>query len=177
MVRTKAFTIAAAVLLTACTSTHKHPYDQITEDATAYVPVRVAHEFYSSWGHDGRGGAALRKPAYEHVMGSEDDVMTTQGNYAQLRSGQGTGNSVVVTALNHGMNKAIDQALTFTPPDQKPAPRSYALNASKEEYERAYRKLCRGAGMEMTEREWEIVALGGPQGVPATLRGKCLSYK
>jgi hypothetical protein len=176
MLRTKAILIAATAFLAACSNTHKHPYDQVTEGATAYVPVRIAHEFYSSWGHDGRGGAALRKPAYQHVMASEDEVMTTQGNYAELRAGQAN-NSVVVTALNHGMNKAIDQALTFTPPPTTPAPRVTALNASQDEYERAYRKLCRGAGMEMTEREWEIVALGGPKGVPASLRGKCFQVK
>lgn len=176
MLRTKAILIAATAFLAACSTSHKHPDDHAAEGATVYVPVRIAHEFYNSWGHDGRGGAALRKPAYQHVMSSEDEVMTTQGNYAELRSGQGN-NSVVVTALNHGMNKAIDQALTLTPAQSTPAPRVAALNASQEEYERAYRKLCRGAGMEMTEREWEIVALGGPKGIPASLRGKCFQGK
>lgn len=175
MLRTKAILIAAAAFLAACSSSHKHQYDDVTGNATAYVPVRIAHEFYSSWGHEGRGGAALRKPAYQHVMSSEDQVMTTQGNYAELRSGQGS--SVVVTALNHGMNKAIDQALIVSTAPSAPALQVATLNATQNEYERAYRKLCRGAGMEMTEREWEIVALGGPKGIPASLRGKCFQGK
>lgn len=152
------------------------------------VPVRVAHEFYTSWGHDGRGGAALRKPTYQHVMGSEDMLMTTQGNYKELRTPKtepATGNVVVVTALNQGMDQAIATALATapdletgaTPPAADNSNRMKELNATADEYARAYRKFCSGAAMDMTEREWEIVALGGPSNIPAALRGKCLHSK
>lgn len=179
MLKTKFIILATAVFLSAC-STHENPYETQSAATTTYVPVRLAHEFYSSWGHDGRGGAALRKPAYQHVMGSEEMVMTTHGNYADLRSGNGAppGDSVIVTALNGGMNSAIDKALSVAP--ERPITTTSIrppLQATEAEYLIAYRKFCKGAGSELTEREWELVARGGPKGIPPSLRGKCLQMK
>jgi hypothetical protein len=187
--------LTLAVLITASAMTgcaskmsdSDNPY--ANQQAAVTVPTRVAHEFYNSWGHDGRGGAALRKPTYQHVMGSEDMVMTTQGNYKELRAGSAskpTGSSVVVTALNKGMDQAITTALNSAPALETTPPqatnagsdgRLASLKPTLAEYERAYRKFCNGAGLTMTEREWEIVALGGPKGIPASMRGKCMHSK
>lgn len=180
MLKTKLMILTAAVLLAAC-STKENPYQEETASSTTYVPVRLAHEFYSSWGHDGRGGAALRKPSYQHVMGSEESIMTTHGSYADLRAGNDTaaGESVVVTALNNGVGTAIDKALTVAP--EKPVIYAQAtpqpLQADENDYLVAYRKFCKGAGSTMSEKEWELVARGGPKGIPPSLRGKCMQMK
>ncbi|MEA8592598.1 hypothetical protein PZT57_28520 [Pseudomonas aeruginosa] len=169
---------AVAVASAGCTSS-KHQKD-VEVETHVQVPQRLAHEFYASWGHDGRGGAALRKPTYQHVMGSEDVLMTTQGklsDWPQPKAPDG----VVVTALNQGMNKAIFTAIESAPAAPEAqinnSSRLAALNATDDEYQRAYRKFCSGGGMAMTEREWELVALGGPNGIPANLRDRCMRQK
>lgn len=172
--------VTAAVASAGCTSSK--PQKNTAVETHALVPQRLAHEFYASWGHDGRGGAALRKPTYQHVMGSDDVLMTTQGKLSDWPQPK-TPDGVVVTALNQGMNKAI-----FTALDSAPEPttsethrgnisRLAALNATDDEYQRAYRKFCSGGGVAMTEREWELVALGGPKGIPANLRDRCMRQK
>lgn len=169
--------LVAGSLLVACSS---HDKETAPQPQTTYVPTRLAHEFYSSWGHDGRGGAALRKPAYQHVMGSEDVIMTTHGNYHDLQvapDGRGPKDSVAVTAVTYGMGRAIDQALAFSPPAASAPASKPVVAGSEAEYLVAYRKFCKGAGMALTEREWELVAKGGPKGVPPSLRGKCLQTK
>lgn len=172
-------TAVTAALLSGCSSNEPAPAP-VAPPEKVYVPERIAHEFYNSWGHDGRGGAALRKPTYQHVMGSEDMVMTTQGGYKDLRSGKASSGStpggVIVTPLNGGVNKAISSALSAAPNWDADSRRT-SLNATPDEYMRAYRKFCQGAGMTMSEREWEIVALGGPKGIPAALRDKCMHSK
>jgi len=166
--------LTVAIVAAGCST--KAAQDQT--DSFVYVPERLAHEFYSSWGHEGRGGAALRKPAYQHVMGSEDQVMTVNGNYKELRAQKAQPAStadVIVTPLNGSQNAVIVSALSRAPDLQ--TAKSTSLNATQDEYTRAYRKFCQGAAMEMSEREWEIVALGGPNGIPAAMRGKCMHSK
>ena len=168
---------ATAVVATGGCSSSKHHTAAEGVVTHVEVPDRLAHEFYASWGHDGRGGAALRKPTYQHVMGSEGEIMTTQGKLVEWPQAK-TPDGVVVTALNHGMNAAIFTALDSAPDTSAlNASRKAALSASDDEYQRAYRKFCNGGGMAMTEREWELVALGGPNGVPTNLRDKCLRNK
>lgn len=167
---------ATAVAVAGCSSS-KHHSDAEPVPTHVEVPQRLAHEFYASWGHDGRGGAALRKPTYQHVMGSEDVIMTTQGKLVEWPQPK-TPDGVVVTALNNGMNAAIFTAMDSAPnPATNNAAKVAALKATDDEYERAYRKFCKGGGMAMTEREWELVALGGPNGIPASLRDRCMRQK
>ena len=72
---------------------------------------------------------------------------------------------------------AVD-ARVKAPSSALPPPADWAaMNATDDEYQRAYRKFCSGGGMAMTEREWELVALGGPRGIPANLRDRCLRQK
>lgn len=171
--------LAAAIVaatISGCSSSKTQQEAEVVYHAE--VPQRLAHEFYASWGHDGRGGAALRKPTYQHVMGSEDILMTTQGKLSDWAKPK-TPDGVVVTALNQGMDKAISTALDSAPAPaaQNSSSRLSALNATDDEYQRAYRKFCSGGGMAMTEREWELVALGGPRGIPANLRARCMVQK
>jgi hypothetical protein len=181
--------IVAATAVAGCSSNDHDNHNSNTytfQNQPVVVPTRVAQEFYSSWGHDGRGGAALRKPAYQHVMGDEEMVMTTKGNYTELRSGKAQ-ESVFNKALSQGAGSAVSIGLAVTPVRNTAegmttsaapvATKSSIANASEEEYMRAYRKFCQGASMEMSEREWEIVALGGPKMIPASLRGKCMHSK
>lgn len=172
--------LIATALTTGCASKpQENPYAGY--DKAVVVPVRLHHEFYSSWGHDGRGGAALRKPTYQHVMGSEDMVMTTRGNYADLRANNGKTVSTINTAMTMGMGSAITNALNTAPPISGSTTDSGykrpPLTATNLEYESAYRKFCNGASMTMSERDWEIVALGGPKGIPPQMRGKCMHSK
>ncbi|HGM7876889.1 TPA: hypothetical protein ACKQHR_001484 [Pseudomonas aeruginosa] len=169
----------AAVATAGCSNSNHHT--EAANDAPrvvthAEVPERWAQEFYTSWGHDGRGGAALRKPTYQHVMGSEDVLMTRQGKLADWPQPKAP-DGVVVTALNRGANAAIFNALDAAPDQNVNAARAASLRATDEEYQRAYRKFCKGGGMAMTEREWELVALGGPNGIPTNLRDRCQRQK
>lgn len=178
--------LIAAAATAGCSHEKPNPYEGY--QGAVEVPVRLHQDFYSSWGHNERGGAALRKPAYQHVMGSEEMVMTTLGNYTELRNAQGGGApSVFTTAVNQGTGVAITKALNTPPPitgtttaSTSPSAgtdKMASLKATQPEYETAYRKFCNGATMTMTEREWEIVALGGPKNIPAQLRAKCMHSK
>jgi hypothetical protein len=181
-------TFVTASFIAGCSSTEA-PNPYAGYEGAIQVPVRLHQDFYSSWGHSGRGGAALRKPAYQHVMGSEDMVMTTHGNYKELREASGDKQPTAFnTALNQGTGTAITKALnSLSPitgaitsganPSGASTSRVASLSATNNEYEAAYRKFCNGASMAMTEREWEIVALGGPKGIPPNLRAKCMHSK
>ncbi|QUG93359.1 hypothetical protein GR140_31975 (plasmid) [Pseudomonas putida] len=168
--------LAATVAVASAGCASRNHSNEAVVETHFEVPQRLAHEFYSSWGHDGRGGAALRKPTYQHVMGSEDAIMTTQGKLSEWAQPK-TPDGVVVIALNQGMNQAIYTALDSAPAANSNQSRLTALNATDDEYQRAYRKFCSGGGMAMTEREWELVALGGPNGIPVNLRDRCMRQK
>ncbi|WP_165678336.1 hypothetical protein [Metapseudomonas otitidis] len=172
--------LATAIAFASAGCSSSKQQTDVAVETNVLVPKRLAHKFYASWGHDGRGGAALRKPTYQHVMGSEDVLMTTQGKLSDWQSPKAP-DGVVVTALNQGMDKAIFTAIESVPAastaQNSNSSRLAALNATDDEYQKAYRKFCSGGGMEMTEREWELVALGGPNGVPANLRDKCMRQK
>lgn len=175
--------IAASILvalLSGCSSDKPKPDPAAGYRTPVYVPERFGQEFEVTWGFNGRGGAALRKPTYQHVIGTEDVVMTTRGPLDEWNKSSPAPAGVVVTALNGGMTSALDRALEITPNGKGDVTTAWrrqqqlaALSASPAEIQAAYRKFCKGATSEMSERDWEIVALGGPKGTPNNLRAGC----
>lgn len=73
--QTFAIAIALGLALSGCSSKPKKQEIIYVAPTTVEVPVRHWEEFRASWGHEGRGGAALRKPTYQHVMASEDAIV------------------------------------------------------------------------------------------------------
>ena len=61
---------AALGMLSGCSSKEPapEPYTGTPFEVQQYEPDLRGH--HTSWGHSGRGGAALRKPSYQPVLGS-----------------------------------------------------------------------------------------------------------
>lgn len=100
----------------------------------------------NDWGNDGRGGAALRKPAYIHVLAGEATVFTT---------------------LHHPpASMPSTQALVASSLDklQRGAYSVYELSR--------WERYC-NHGKGMDKRDWAFVIQQGLNNVPTSLVGNC----
>jgi uncharacterized protein YceK len=176
--QTFAIAIALALALSGCSSKPKKQEITYVAPTTVEVPVRHWEEFRASWGHEGRGGAALRKPTYQHVMASEDAIVIRP----VVRNEESDHGAVKIFALRGTPEEWQRSALSQGVPSSPSAPQTAqqkpsTVDMDSAQYLRAYRKFCKGATSEMTEEEWSMVALGGPNHIPPSLRGKCLTQK
>ena len=173
---------AGIVAMTGCSSKDKAP-DQPVFTGTPFVVSEFApdmREHHTSWGHSGRGGAALRKPAYQPVLGSPDTLESRYGKlHPELQyKPQEVGASVSVPpALVAGTcaKAAADEAsgvTVMTPPASQQAHSIYTLANSRagvNDYIQVRNKLCKGAER-LTYEEWEILVMGTPKDIPLRLQ-------
>ncbi|WP_129587030.1 hypothetical protein [Pseudomonas frederiksbergensis] len=175
--QTLAIAIALGIAVSGCSSKPKKQEITYVAPTTVEVPVRHWEEFRASWGHEGRGGAALRKPTYQHVIASEDAIVIRP----VVRNEESDHGAVKIFALRgtpeEWQRLALAQGVPAPSSPQVAQQKPSTVDMDSEQYLRAYRKFCKGATNEMTEEEWSMVALGGPNHIPPSLRGKCLTQK
>ena len=159
-----------------------------TEDPNSGgIPFEVStftpdlREHHTSWGHSGRGGAALRKPAYQPVLGSPDTLETRYGKLHPDLQARPAGSqaSIEVPQAMYASKCAELGANTgdvqvFPQNANQPGDQITTLangKGSVDDYISVRNKLCRGA-MRLSYQEWEILVEGTPKDLPLHLQHK-----
>lgn len=131
-----------------------------TKEAIASNKYRqVTRDHSMDWDHDGRGGAAMRQPAYVHTL-----------------SGYSTTHKPTEVSPNFGMTRpinahpvmlenAIKVGISFGDPTK---PQSYSI------YEMSrWERFCKDEGKAMDKRDWDFVKKEGANNLPEHLRATC----
>lgn len=132
-------------------------------------------EYHTSWGHTGRGGAALRKPAYQPVLGSLDVLETPSGKlHPGLQVRQATGDSVSVPSsmvqANCADSNNVAQAFAMGRPVASDQIVTIANSVGTvDDYIAVRNKLCKGA-QRLSYEEWLVLVEGTPKDVPLHLK-------
>lgn len=134
------------------------------------VPLEAdPRSYHSSWGHSGRGGAAVRKPAYQHVLATYDRLDVPAG---RLYPSHDNTDGLPVPPSVYSIN-AIPEQPPLSVEGKPPCSADFRVIASAREmtddYVRVRNKLCAGADR-LTFEEWEVLVNGTPKGVPAGLK-------
>ncbi|MBH8796962.1 hypothetical protein I5J85_07395 [Pseudomonas aeruginosa] len=173
---------AALGMLSGCSSKEPapEPFTGTPFEVQQYEPDLREH--HTSWGHSGRGGAALRKPSYQPVLGSPDVLETRAGKlHPELQNtAKGVTASIAVPpALRSGTcldqpeeNQTPDHVRVMTPSGPADATQIVTLansTGSVSDYIRVRNKLCSGAER-LTYEEWEVLVHGTPKDVPLRLQ-------
>lgn len=176
--------LAASIAISGCASRDK-PSPPVYTGKEMVVTEYEAdlREHHSSWGHTGRGGAALRKPTYQHVLGSPDSLETPAGKlHPELqKSAPAIGGAIAVpdSTIAANCNRQAPQQQPQLAATSYPQPRQssdfYSVRANSKgsvsEYMRVRDKLCQGA-IRLTYEEWQILVEGTPKDVPFELQPK-----
>lgn len=146
----------------------------------SYTPDMRDH--YTSWGHTGRGGAALREPAYQPVLSSQDELDTRYGKlYPDLQPRQELHTEVAIppgmVASKCADRNSVAQAFAI---GQQPSDQFITTLAnprgSVNEYIEVRNKLCKGADR-LTYNEWLILVNGTPKDLPVRLQAPSQSIQ
>lgn len=128
-------------------------------------------DYHTSWGHRGRGGAALRKPAYQHTVSPHDQLDTRSGRlHPELQVASTTPVAMVaIPPSTYGSNcQHAGNLMAYAAP-------GYAVNASAREevndYIRVRNKLCQGQ-MRLTYDEWLTLVNGTPKDLPVAIQAQ-----
>lgn len=171
---------AVGILLSGCASKAERPDpDAVPFEVTTFTPDQREH--HTSWGHTGRGGAALRKPAYQPVLGSPDTLETRYGKlHPELQPRPAAAQAAVQVPPAMYADKCAEPgaansaAQAFPLPSSQEAERITTLANSRgsvDDYIRVRDKLCKGA-MRLTYEEWQILVEGTPKDLPLHLQHK-----
>lgn len=118
---------------------------------------RVDRELTLAWDNMGRGGAAMRQPAYVHVLG--ESFNDRYADIAQLAEQSGTDEDTIRDALARLHDASRED-------------RPWQVGYSVYEMER-WKRFCDG-GKGMDEPDWQFVTqAGGISGVPADYARDC----
>jgi hypothetical protein len=160
------YVLIAAALSAGCAVTPEPPSEPENDSAK---PVelkqdRVNRALTLSWDNMGRGGAALRQPAYIHVLGHGN--LDEKGNSASLPQAQ---------TIPVDPNALLDEVKTIAAQGTQSYADSTALDRggfSLYEMSR-WERYC-NAGQGMDEADWQFVTNhGGTGGVPSILQSSC----
>jgi hypothetical protein len=128
-------------------------------------------DYHTSWGHQGRGGAALRKPAYQHTVSPQDQLDTRSGRlHPELQVASTVPVAMVaVPPSTYASNcQQAGNPVAY-------AASGYAVNASAREevndYIRVRNKLCQGQ-MRLTYDEWLTLVNGTPKDLPVAIQAR-----
>ncbi|EPS4554884.1 MULTISPECIES: hypothetical protein [Pseudomonadaceae] len=166
--------LAIGLALTAgCANKPEPPAPGTPFEVASYEPDM--REYHTSWGHTGRGGAALRKPTYQPVLGSLDVLETPAGKlHPELQARLTTNDSVAVPSSMFQANCAdsenVAQAFALGQPAASERIVTLANAAgSVDDYIAVRNKLCKGA-QRLSYEEWVILVEGTPKDVPLHLK-------
>lgn len=128
-------------------------------------------DYHTSWGHQGRGGAALRKPAYQHTVSPHDQLDTRSGRlHPELQVASTTPVAMVAVPPS---TYASNCQHAGTPVAY--AASGYAVNASAREevndYIRVRNKLCQGQSR-LSYDEWLTLVTGTPKDLPVAIQAR-----
>lgn len=160
------------VALAGCASTSSEP-SAVTGTEVSPLPYQPdMRGYHSSWGHTGRGGAAVRKPAYVHVLATPGVLEVPAGKL--YPSVQSLDDLVLPSIAQPEAVSVIDaEATAFAVEEARPCKADYRVIASAREmtddYIQVRNKLCAGAER-LTFEEWEILVNGTPKDIPAHLK-------
>lgn len=158
----------AMAALSGCASSQAQPDSvQTAIDSQAAAPntgIDDQRGYHSSWGHYGRGGAAVRKPAYIHVLGTTEKLDARSGRLypPQPASPPDLGSTQAYPTIPASLAGKTDC---------KPPGLSILASAREatDEYISVRNKLCAGAER-LTYEEWQILVNGTPKDVPIELQ-------
>lgn len=172
-----ALAVGLATLTTGCANKQPEPPTGTPFEVSEYEPDMRG--YHTSWGHSGRGGAALRKPAYQPVLGSPDVLETPAGKlHPELQAQKVRGHHVSVppsmmpsSCMEHGRN-GRSAAQTFGVAQLSASERVVTLANSTgtvDDYIAVRNKLCQGA-QRLSYEEWLILVEGTPKDIPLSLK-------
>ncbi len=158
---------------------------QELQEIQSVLPKDRSREWASSWEQTQRGGAALRPPAYEHVLGTDRLLQDRSGPmYPALQPKPA---NVIDQYMKYGPTGAVSYGANDTQPtfnrqdqdecqailnsglDEQGAIVSARRNVSN--YLVVKQKLCRGQER-LTYAEWETLVNGTPKDLPLYLQYK-----
>lgn len=154
---------------------------------TEYTPDM--REYHTSWGHVGRGGAAMRKPSYQPVLSSDDEINTRYGKlHPELLKRPSTPVNASVAVPPGLLTSNCNQDSTVQSFPVPAAPYQQQANsggialaraerhAPVNEYLQVRKKLCAGTDR-LTYEEWLILVNGTPKDIPLHLQHKSSSNR
>lgn len=128
-------------------------------------------DYHTSWGHQGRGGAALRKPAYQHTVSPHDQLDTRAGRLHPELQVASTAPLAMVAVPSFTYASNCQHAGTPV----AYAASGYAVNASAREevndYIRVRNKLCQGQSR-LSYDEWLVLVNGTPKDLPMAIQAQ-----
>lgn len=160
------YVLIAAALSAGC-ATSPEPSAEPEIESTTPVELkqdRVTRELTLSWDNMGRGGAALRQPAYVHVLGQGN--LGEKGNSARLPQAKAipADPSTLLDAVN---SIAVQSTRTYA--DSTAYDRGGFSLYEMSRWER----YCDG-GRGMDEADWQFVTNhGAAGGIPSILQSSC----
>lgn len=155
--------LLAVALLSGCASMESTPPEaeaEVAVDPAEGKIQRVNRGLSVDWDNMGRGGAAMRQPAYIHVLG-ESSLQAASNNIQNVPSGD-AGQADGAGARNgDGLREALS---TLKDLQQGKGYSLYELSR--------WERFCnKGHGMD--ERDWRFVESEGADNVPTTLQVNC----
>ncbi len=165
----------AIAAISGCASKESHP--PLTGVEPQGVPEPDLRSFHSSWSHSTRGGAAVRKPGYQHVLATWDQLDVPVGRLYPAASPAGAGSSAANTAdhasgqtdrMSHSAG-GTDPSMGSKPPCSADQRVIASAREMTDDYIRVRDKLCSGAER-LTFEEWQVLVNGTPKDVPASLQ-------
>lgn len=156
--RLKCVALLSVVMIAGCSS------KEIQQDKkfNPMKEMQVSREHATAWDNIGRGGAAMREPAYIHVLGDGDVAATErQTDYGRIQEEKRK------NAL------ADDEAIISNAFDNYDAVRRTGAAYSQYELSRWERYCAKGVGMD--EADWKfVVQAGGADSIPFDVIPNCI---
>ncbi|SEJ12129.1 hypothetical protein SAMN04244572_02820 [Azotobacter beijerinckii] len=163
--------LAIGAIAVAGCSKDKKP-EQPTEQKFAvseYEPD--LRDYHSSWGHQGRGGAALRKSAYQHMVSPRDQLDTRSG---RLHPELQVASTVPVAMVAVPPSTYASNCQHASLPATYAATGNAVIASAREavdEYVRVRNKLCQGQSR-LTYDEWLVLVNGTPKDLPVAIQAQ-----
>jgi hypothetical protein len=120
---------------------------------------QVSRDHALDWDNMGRGGAAMRQPAYVHTLSGYNNIHKPKEvtpNFGQDKP---------ITAHPVMLDNAVKMGISFGEPNK---PQSYSI------YEMSrWERFCKDEGKNMDKRDWAFVKKEGANNLPQHLRADC----
>lgn len=160
---------AAGIMLSGCSLFKKeseHSYIDETQVSVIKLKIPEGYLFTETWKGTERGGAALRTPAYEHVLASPYAINDPAGERYIDQNELYT--QVLLTSLANSANASGGRGMVTQPPKFCDENRSLlipntAQSASRTEYMQIRERYCSTPGYRLSQHEIDVLNGGEPQ--------------